>query len=100
VVNALLSEQRQILQALLVQIRTERGLVQEDIAAALGRHQSDVSKYERGHHRLDLPELDLVCKAIGISRAQLLKRYEAALRHGGLPEAGIHRRVYRKKTGK
>lgn len=95
-----LSEETQIVQALLRQIRMERGLRQKDIAAALGWWQSDISKYELGKHQLNLPELDRVCTAMNTSVGQLTKRYHAAVLKGQPPEPGIRRRVHPKKIRK
>jgi transcriptional regulator with XRE-family HTH domain len=69
-------KKQQILLALLREFRQERGLRQEDVAAALGVPQSVVSKYESGERRLDLLELDDVCRAIGITVVEFAKRYE------------------------
>jgi transcriptional regulator with XRE-family HTH domain len=76
-------KKQQILLALLREIRQERGLRQEDVAAALGVPQSVVSKYESGERRLDLLELDDVCRAIGIRLVEFVKRYERASRELG-----------------
>ncbi|CAE6768352.1 hypothetical protein R69619_03723 [Paraburkholderia nemoris] len=43
--------------ALLLSIRKQRGLLQEDVANRLERPQSFVSKYESGMRRVDLVEL-------------------------------------------
>jgi len=52
--------------ALLVSARHSSGLSQADVAAALGRPQSFVSKYERGERRLDVIEFLDVAQALGI----------------------------------
>jgi transcriptional regulator with XRE-family HTH domain len=68
------------LQALLRQVRTEAGLTQTDVAQSLGQPQSFVSKYESGERRLDVLELREVCRAVGISLAEFVRRLEEALR--------------------
>jgi transcriptional regulator with XRE-family HTH domain len=76
-------KKQQVLLALLREIRQERGLRQEDVAAALRVPQSVVSKYESGERRLDLLELDDVCRATGITLVDFVKRYERASRKLG-----------------
>lgn len=63
------------LQKLLRQIREEGGLTQTDLATRLKKPQSFVSKYESGERRLDLIELDEVCKKAGISLVIFVQRF-------------------------
>ncbi|WP_082880763.1 helix-turn-helix domain-containing protein [Methylomonas sp. DH-1] len=63
------------LSALLRQIRLDANLTQLQIAQKIGQTQSYVSKYENGEQRLDLIELEAVCKAAGISLNDFVKRY-------------------------
>jgi ribosome-binding protein aMBF1 (putative translation factor) len=68
--------------ALLVElraVRAERGLTQVELAARLDTTQSFVSKCERGERRLDVAELRLWCKALGIRTADFIARYERRL---------------------
>ena len=65
---------------LLRQIRTQAGLRQVDLARRLGKPQSFVSKYESGERRLDLLDLEEVCRAVGISLVSFTRRF---LRAGG-----------------
>ncbi len=58
------SSRQRRLSRLLREARQEAGLTQADVAARLGRPQSFVSKYESGERRLDLIELQTVCKAL------------------------------------
>jgi transcriptional regulator with XRE-family HTH domain len=60
---------------LLRQIRTEADLTQLQLATKIGQTQSYVSKYESGEQRLDLTELEAVCKATGISLLDFVGRY-------------------------
>jgi ribosome-binding protein aMBF1 (putative translation factor) len=71
-----LKVQQKRLQALLRQVRVEGGLRQIDLAKRLGQPQSFISKYESGERRLDLPELREVCKALGISLGDFVRRFE------------------------
>jgi transcriptional regulator with XRE-family HTH domain len=70
---------QEILLALLRAVREERGLHQTDVALALKRPQSFVSKYEAGSRRLDLLELKDVCDAVGTELGDFVRRFERAL---------------------
>jgi len=61
---------------LLQQVRTDAGLSQEALAKKLAKPQSFVSKYESGARRLDLLELREVCRAMGISVADFVRRFD------------------------
>lgn len=52
------------------------GLNQTQLGKAVGRPQSFVSNYERAQRRLDLPDLILVCRAMGLEPAELLRRLD------------------------
>lgn len=60
---------------LLRQVRLEAGLTQAQVATRIGEAQSYVSKYENGEQRLDLTELEDICKATGISLMEFVRRY-------------------------
>jgi transcriptional regulator with XRE-family HTH domain len=64
--------------SLLKEIRLEAKLTQEQVADRLGQSQSYVSKYESGEQRLDLIELDAVCKAVGLELTKFVARYSAS----------------------
>jgi transcriptional regulator with XRE-family HTH domain len=70
---------QELLLSLFRAVREEKGLHQTDVAAALGRPQSFVSKYEAGARRLDLLELKEVCDAIGIELTEFVRRFSASL---------------------
>lgn len=59
---------------LLVEAREAAGLNQTALGKAVGRSQSFVSNYERTQRRLDLPDLILVCRKLGVEPVELLKR--------------------------
>ena len=61
---------------LLRELRTNANLRQVDLAEKLGEPQSFVSKYERGERRLDVVELESVCKALGVSLVDFARRFE------------------------
>jgi hypothetical protein len=64
------------LQRLLKSAREEAALTQTALAEKLKRPQSFVSKYESGERRLDLVELKEVCKSLGTSLIDLVKKFE------------------------
>src|SRR5689334_1626329 len=72
-------QRQEALLALLRAVRQERGLHQTDVAAALGKPQSFVSKYESGARRLDLLEVRAVCDALGINLLDFVRRFDASL---------------------
>jgi transcriptional regulator with XRE-family HTH domain len=61
---------------LLREVRIEAGLRQVDLAKKLRQPQSFVSKYESGERRLDLLELSHVCRAVGTSLGEFVRRFE------------------------
>ena len=63
------------LTTLLRQLRPDAGLTQVDLADRLGQTQSYVSKYESGEQRLDLIEIEAICKAVGTPLKKFIERY-------------------------
>jgi transcriptional regulator with XRE-family HTH domain len=63
------------LAALLREVRVAANLTQDQVADRIGQTQSYVSKYENGEQRLDLIELEAVCKAVGIALMDFVRRY-------------------------
>ena len=63
------------LAALLRQVRLDANLTQLQLSEKIGQTQSYVSKYENGERRLDLIELESVCKATGVSLTDFVERY-------------------------
>jgi transcriptional regulator with XRE-family HTH domain len=51
-----------------------------ELASRLGVPQSFVSKYESGERRLDVLELRLVCRAVGVSLQEFVRRLEKGIR--------------------
>jgi transcriptional regulator with XRE-family HTH domain len=68
--------QQRRLQSVLRDVRNEASLTQTELAVLLDRPQSYVSKYESGERRLDLPEIELICRAVGIELAKFVERYQ------------------------
>jgi transcriptional regulator with XRE-family HTH domain len=65
--------------ALLQELRDEAGLRQVDLAERLRQPQSFVSKYEIGQRRLDLFEVRDVCRALGVSLGEFVRRFDDLL---------------------
>jgi transcriptional regulator with XRE-family HTH domain len=62
------------LRVTLRQLRHERGLNQQQLAARLGVRQEWISRYEVGERRLDVVELADLARALGVSVAEILDR--------------------------
>jgi transcriptional regulator with XRE-family HTH domain len=60
---------------LLVRAREERGLTQVQIATAIGKPQSFVSKAESGERRLDIVELLQILDALRVDPVEFLRSY-------------------------
>ncbi len=97
--KAVRDKEDHFIEELLRQSRVKQKLTQLELAAALGCSRSSVSKYERGHHHLHLPEVRLICQALGIPLGRFIKKYQAAVAAGHLPETVATQRV-RRKTAK
>jgi len=67
--------QRELL-ALLRSTRDEAGLSQSELARRLAKPQSFVSKYEAGERRIDIVELEQICKALGVPLSEFVRRFE------------------------
>jgi len=74
--KSLSSTEGETLAALLRAVRSSAGLTQAEVAERLKQPQSFVSKYESGERRLDLVELRQICKALGISLGEFVRRFE------------------------
>lgn len=66
---------KRALARLLRQIRLDAHLTQTQVAERIGEPQSYVSKYESGEQRLDLIEIEEVCKAVGIPLQKFIELY-------------------------
>jgi transcriptional regulator with XRE-family HTH domain len=63
---------------LLVDARKKAGLTQAQLAEALARPQSYVSKFERGERRVDVIELLDITDALGVDPCNLIRRIRRA----------------------
>lgn len=70
---------RQRFLTLLRQMRLDAGLRQADLAQKLRQPQSFVSKYESGERRIDILELRGICRALGVTLADFVRRLEEDL---------------------
>ena len=68
-----------LLPSLLISLRMDLGMRQVDLAEKLGRPQSFVSKYESGERRLDVLELNEICKALHVSLSEVVIRIDQEL---------------------
>ena len=64
------------LQSILRDVRKEAGLTQFELAEMLGKPQRYVSKYESGERRVDLPEIEIICQAVGVELTDFVRRYQ------------------------
>ncbi len=64
----------------LVRLRTQSGLKQKHVAAALGWNQSLISKIETRQRRIDIVELVRVADVLGIDLVALVKRIQTDVR--------------------
>lgn len=64
---------------MLCSLRADLGLRQIDLAEKLGKPQSFISKYESGERRLDLVELNEICRALHVSLSEVASRLEHRL---------------------
>nr|MBV6629524.1 helix-turn-helix transcriptional regulator [Oceanococcus sp. HetDA_MAG_MS8] len=74
------SNERKVVADLLRAKREDAGLTQVELAVALGKPQSHVSKFESGDRGLELQEIDEVCLACGTTIADFAIAYEARVR--------------------
>lgn len=65
--------------AVLVDARHAAGFTQLQLATALDRPQSFVSKFESGERRLDVPEFVAIARALDIDPILLMRRYLRAI---------------------
>jgi transcriptional regulator with XRE-family HTH domain len=70
---------REVVRAILRDLRSDSDLRQSDVAHKLGKPQSFVSKYESGERQLDVVELRAVCGVFGISLEEFVRRLEVRI---------------------
>jgi transcriptional regulator with XRE-family HTH domain len=72
--------QRDLMTALLREVRVEAGVTQVELAARIEKDQAYVSRYESGQRRLDVLEVREICQALGITLEEFVKRLEKILK--------------------
>ena len=72
-------KQQKALLSLLRELRTQAGIRRIDMARALGKPRAFVSYYESGARRLDLLELRQICKILGVSLLDFVRKFEKLL---------------------
>ncbi|MBU1364546.1 MAG: helix-turn-helix domain-containing protein [Gammaproteobacteria bacterium] len=77
--NSLHRPQYEVFRKMMVKARETAGLTQVQIADALGRPQSFVSKYERGDRRLDFTEFVEITAILGIDVAAFITAYQDSI---------------------
>jgi transcriptional regulator with XRE-family HTH domain len=70
------TDQQQLFQELLKQVRLEAGLTQVELAKKLNTSHSRISDYERGGRRLDMVQMKKYCEALGITLREFVDRFE------------------------
>lgn len=61
---------------MLFEARTKAGLTQKQLGALIGRPQSYISNYERGAGRVDVADLLMIAKALGLDPKEMVGRVE------------------------
>lgn len=56
----------------LIMARRAAGMTQHDLAKALGKPQSFVSKFERAERRIDAVEFVMICRALNADCAKII----------------------------
>jgi ribosome-binding protein aMBF1 (putative translation factor) len=65
------AEQYKVVGACLAAARRRVNVTQQELAARLGKPQSFVSEYERGQRRVDVVELLVISRALGLDALKL-----------------------------
>lgn len=69
-------------QDILKKLRAQKEVTQLQLADALGRPQSFVSKYESGERRLDVHEFIQICNALGEPPSIVIQQVEKGSKRG------------------
>jgi len=66
----------------LIEARKATGLSQATLAERLRCHQSFIARIESGQRRIDVPELVILARALGVDAREILQRVEEATPDG------------------
>ena len=55
-----------------------RGLLQREVAEAIGQSQTQVSRYLRGEVTMDAEEIDKMCRLVGLKITDVIARADSA----------------------
>ncbi|OSP53723.1 helix-turn-helix domain-containing protein [Pseudoruegeria sp. SK021] len=80
--KTLYSAPQDALVAELIEARRTAGVTQADLAARLRCHQSLIARIESGQRRIDVVELLILLRAIGVQPGPILAAVAAALPEG------------------
>ena len=69
------AEHYKIVGACLAAARRRANVTQDELAARLGKPQSFVSEYERGQRRVDVVELLVISRALGVDPLELFAEF-------------------------
>ena len=72
-------EHYKVVGACLAAVRRRANVTQQELAARLGKPQSFVSEYERGQRRVDLIELLVISRALGVDPVELFVEISKAV---------------------
>lgn len=79
--KSVFTDAHQVLVETIVSARHEAGLLQEELAGRLGKHQSYISNIERGQRRIDVLEFCALARAMSLDPVQLFGRLAVKLPH-------------------
>jgi transcriptional regulator with XRE-family HTH domain len=77
--KSMFSAEYRCLIGLIAIIRKESGFTQMQLATAIGKPQSFVSKIENGERRMDLIEMIAIADALDVQPSEILRRLEAQI---------------------
>lgn len=80
--KSVFTEEYEVFLRLLRETRQEAQITQREMAKRLNHHQAFVSRSETGERRLDVIELRVLCKAMGVPFRKFIDRLEAELEKG------------------
>lgn len=77
--KSIYSPEYAVLLRMLRQAREKAGYTQVELAKKLGQTQSFVTKVERGDRRLDVVQLRTICRELGLTVTDFVRRWEREL---------------------